>query len=434
MKKFLALESADTQDSEETKLDELQGEYDPEQEATDKAELANEILTFTNTVETVDTLDTIATKLECVEGGVETGVGTALTTAIEHMLARHQDTSPKIAFEEYSTRRAKLNQTTVAIEGIRDTIKRLWEKLVKMVQSILDWFKRVFNMQSLRWKALTAKNERLGTIIKEAKNNPEKANKPETGKLSNTRVARTLCEGTRVASGEAFAQSFHGHNKMMGELHKMLGDHNAEALKFANKAIEYIYKKKEVFEEALTAGLSTVVYNPVHMQRCSDQKRFVDIGSDVVVFELPLVFGNKSFFKTGLVDTGSLKASELHAVVLSSTHAVPAGSVSEELDPLPAHVFAEIHEQYKEHGNTVLKSEKARQDELRGLYQSLEAKLTSVMKRPGNEPYVGGNGKRIGNLLSMCHRLITADQISLVDYDQSVQNAALDYAIMSASY
>lgn len=433
MKKFLALESADTQDSEETKLDELQGEYDPAQEAADKVELANEILTFSDTVDTVGTLDTIATKLESVEGGVETEVGTALTTAIEHMLARHPDASPKIAFEEYSTRRAKLNQTTLAIEGIRDTLKRLWQRLIEMIRSIVNWFKRVFNMQALRWKAIQAQNERLGEKIKEAKASGvvNKIDAVKPGFIRFANAARTLCVGTAVPTGISFAQHVHDHNAVMTDLHKLFGDNNAAALKYTETAIEKIYSKQAAFETALTSGFSEVVYCPAVMKHSSDQKRFGPLSDGVIVFELPLIFGNKSLFRTAIEHTASLNPGDLHTKVLSSTHAPSPTSISDEVEKMDPDVRETVYTLYKDYGNKVLRFEKERHDQINSLYRSLQAKLEGILKRPGNEPFVSGRGKSVGQLLAMCHHLIDSDLVGLVSYDQTVQSAIQRYAIAS---
>lgn len=434
MKRFLALESSElNEDSVINPIDETSAEYDQEVQVQERAELEREIADFTDTVDTVATIDTIATKLEENEAGVEPMAGNALIVVMESMLARCGVEKPNICFEEYSTRKMKADQTKVAVESIRDTLKRIWIRLIEMIKSILNWFKRVFNMQSLRWKALDAKADKIADKIKQEKAKPSTASvRPAEKKtLTSARLARVLSEGTKVVHGEAFANSVYNHNAMIADLHKSLGNFNADALKAAEKAVEYIYKKKDVFDAALTEGLGIVVSNPIHMPKSSDQKRFGDISPDVVVFELPLVFGNKSFFRTALERVGSLNPHDLHATVLSSTHAPAIKAIDDELQPLEAHVRNAVLDLYKEHGNKVLRLEKSRQDEINRLYQAIQAKLAGILKRPGNEPYVGGNGKRLGNLLSMCHSLINADQVSLVDYDQSVQNAALDYLSLS---
>lgn len=434
MKRFLALESEEPNDTIDTaEVEGIQTDYDQEIQAREREELQREIEGFTDTVETVATLDTIATKLDETEAGIEPLAGNALVVVVESMLARCGVDKTNICFEEYSTRKMKFDQTKVAIESIRDTLKRIWIRLIEMIKSILNWFKRVFNMQSLRWKALDAKASKVAAKIKEEKSKP--ANEPvkpvEKKTITAARIARVLSEGTKVAHGEEFANSVYNHNAMIADLHKSLGNFNTEALKAAEKAVECIYKKKDVFDAALTEGLSIVVSNPIHMPKSSDQKRFGDISPSVVVFELPLVFGNKSFFRTALEHVGDLNSRDLHATVLSSTHAPALKAINEELEPLEVHVRETILDLYKEHGNKVLKLEKSRQDEVNRLYQAIQAKLAGILKRPGNEPYVGGNGKRLGNLLSMCHSLINADQVSLVDYDQSVQNAVLDYLSLS---
>ena len=378
-------------------------------------------------------VDEIATQMDSVEGGMEPAAGQAVAVAIEHFCRKHNAIEKKIAFEEYSTRRNKEQQAVVALEGIRDTLRRIWQKILAMLKAIIGWFKEVFNRQRLRRAALDNKHQRLGEKIKTVKAAAVTQDRepPKPGKLRAPNVVRVLNVRGSVPEGIKLVQMAYDHNQKLQHAYKAFGESEERVLVSIEKAVSRIYKEGQAFRDALNSGFQEIVSLPITMPRSRDQHRFGELSKGMIVFESPLVFGNRSIFRTGLEAESTMGPADVHCGVFSSSDAPSATSFDTDIDKLKPEEVDIIYELYKEHGNKFAKVQEERRHNAIKKLETLESQMHSIERNPGNQPFVTNRGRQIHQLIAMTKKLMSSDDVSIVVYDQAVQNALLDYAIAS---
>lgn len=158
-RKFFALENEDLEvvDGTELSAQDVIEAADAEQEAEVDAAEVDELATAIEDAEVAaDNLEDVA---EVLEEGVESGEGVSEETAQAAEIAveaclnmlgtSHRESSIMPSLESWGSGHSRLSATKIALEGITDTVKKIWERIVKFVkdiwQKVSDFFVKFFD-------------------------------------------------------------------------------------------------------------------------------------------------------------------------------------------------------------------------------------------------------------------------------------------------
>ena len=176
-RKFFALENEDLElvDGDELSAQDVIEAADAEQEAEVEAAEVDELATAIEDAEVAaDNLEEVA---DVLEDGVEKGEGVSEETAQAAEIAveaclnmlgtSHRESSIMPSLESWGSGHSRLSATKIALEGVTDTVKKIWERIVKFVkdiwQKVSDFFVKFFdNTDRLIKNATKLKQEIAG--------------------------------------------------------------------------------------------------------------------------------------------------------------------------------------------------------------------------------------------------------------------------------
>ena len=412
---------------------ETQAQIDAGRSDEDLRQAADEL---TDTTDAIVSLDAVAQRMEESEQGFQTAGGQAVAVAVEGLLSRVK-MKANICFEEYSTQRKRLSQHQIAIEGIRDVLSKLWEKIKEIVMRIINWFKGLFDRRNARVASLKAKMDTLGDKIEQKKSSPKKeepvvASDIDHNFINSTHLFRFISINGVVPEYEKFMSLYAEHTKQVETLYLHLGAQIDKVIAGANGAMKTVYKKGQGFSDYVDSTYSNAYGLPFQMPKSRDQERFGQLSPGVTVYEMPLVFGEKAFFRTGLYDSKHIYPKDLHCGVMSKTGAHPYPT-NARVRKLTQDEVGRLHDVAKDHYNHFIKKQQDRYHEVKQNLEEIEHSLKSIQSRKDTESdrILTGRCRRINDIIVTVSRLLPACDSALFQYDLDVYDAALSWGIHS---
>ncbi len=371
--------------------------------------------------ETAETLETVAERAEATlpEGGMDEKAVDALDVAVEHLLSavgfpkRKAKVFPSL--ENFSQAGdARLKNTKLAIEGIKERAKEIWQAIVSAIKRAVEYVKQFFTSLFNATKGL---EQRADSLIKKAEG--MKGGQSGTIKGNVLLVADgKLLDGAGVVSAyEKYANSPIGKANRLQDAAKALEDIQAlanagDAQRAAAKAYDDLYKllTLENFGEAKP-----------HLQ---DGK---------VTQELKLGLGQKSLFL--VLNAAPEKDSSVAAKLLSLGasrcyvgDATGAGEVKGgDVAPASADDVKKLAGLVKGHMKQY-ESMKADVQKLESASNTLLSKLDKLNKEQGEYEFIAEALKSASGAIRGTNNVLVSGTASLKSFDVKVAKAALDFA------
>jgi hypothetical protein len=409
---------------------------------------------MSQTVSDYDTINHISDSLEKADDGVCVGGGNAVIAVVEHFSRKYALDTSKLSFEEYSTTHRKIQQTQLAVEGIREIAGKIFEKIKAFIRKIINFFKELFE----RKKERDAKfKEEMGTlkrrvdhvrevekdpkaVVKQAAKDVSKPEhqdasvipKPRAGYLTSTLVANALIHKGKFPKPEEMPHLVSEHLMLMIQSMREFFNGESETIKFTEEAMIQMAVSNEKYTQYLGKAFEGVFGLPVSMPVSADQTRFGPLTKGMVLHEHTLVFGGKSIFRTAMQDECSPKISDFHFTIASSTGATPYVDRAE-IPALSTDLIENIIKYYDHDHKTFIDSNvKFHNESIKNL-QHLEKEIIDL-----SENAKGNAGKRsmvrdIQDLLVFINRMVSTRDVGLIDYEYKIWSAVNVYCQASLS-
>lgn len=210
--------------------------------ADDQAEAASADAAVDQAVETAEALESIAIALEssAAAGGLDKNAARALGIAVDHMykqvgIASSVKSMP--ALEQFGGASSRTTATTLALEGIGEQIKKIWEAIVAAVTKAIAWVKERYvnlfgaaNKLERRAKALAARADSTNGTMKEKT-------------IDNERLFKSLHQGGDVkgTAGISLVKAIGTEVYKYGASQSKFGELVADALESADGATTNIH-------------------------------------------------------------------------------------------------------------------------------------------------------------------------------------------------
>lgn len=211
------LDVADTAPAAAAAMDEVNDDVDESEDLTAAIE------------EATDSADALQDITDTMEESVEEGEGVdpkaaeIAEIAVEFIAARagvrHRSTFP--AIESFGSSSSRVSATRVAVEGVKETIKKIWETIKAAIKRLWDKIKQFFLGITKNSKKLT---EHLEALKKRVQDLPAGA-KPIESKLDNSSLAEKLSIKGKADMSTAKKLLEHA-NKLPGATGKIVDEMN----------------------------------------------------------------------------------------------------------------------------------------------------------------------------------------------------------------
>lgn len=189
-----------------------------------------------------ETLADVADKMEATEetGGMTEQAAAIAEVAIEALRERLCIRRAKAlpAMESFGSESSRMKATSIAVESIREELKKVWQAIVAMLKKVYEaikgFMKSIFDTNT----KLKEKAEKLLKAVDSVEG------KPEATEFEAPKVAGVLCLGGKVSS-EGVVK---GLKELSGDLEKTAGIFNSLGDFIPAAQIEGIIKNKESFD------------------------------------------------------------------------------------------------------------------------------------------------------------------------------------------
>lgn len=222
----------------------------------------------------------IADVIENTPEGLEPATGETIEIVVEEMLCRMDIERKKMSFEEYSTKRTKLRQTQVAVEGLREVGLAIWNKLIELIKRIYAWFKRASVATVMREHGIQKREEavkaKLKKIVEEASSVETPPQAATT--FTNPSLQRVLRVGTVVPAPKELVRLLAKHNEALKQDYDVFGKRIDEFNKLVLEAFNSVDSDETKFQDNYNKALAVASTLPAGMRKSVDQNRFGPIG------------------------------------------------------------------------------------------------------------------------------------------------------------
>jgi len=365
-----------------------------------------------------------------VEGGALPEVAGALTLAVEQMSALvGYDASKRIipTLEKFKDPQRRVQATKVAMEGLKEAVVEIMQAIVKTCTRILQALARYIDNALRGWGSIQQRAEYLLAIAKRQ----AKASVRDDALIEPAAAgsfARVLAHEGEFKGGDGFAAQF---TDFVRDITKLKLDQSVMLsgcighLSLALKGLENDEGDSEV-----TAKCMRVIAQSVSGHRSSKQGP-----EGCEVFELPLGFGDRSFWsyvpEPSNPDPKAIKAMTFEVDV--SSHFVSAKELRQGVPGLDEKLVSFLQ--------FVLKSAKdgeARDVEMRdmaaGVFESLAAALNRKIAALSRNGTPGESTQTVNAISLLCgslSKILSQGNASLTSYQMTVYRAALNFAASS---
>lgn len=369
----------------------------------------------------------IADVIENTPEGLEPATGETIEIVVEEMLCRMDIERKKMSFEEYSTKRTKLRQTQVAVEGLREVGLAIWNKLIELIKRIYAWFKRANVATVMREHGIQKREEavkaKLKKIVEEASSVETPPQAATT--FTNPSLQRVLRVGTVVPAPKELVRLLAKHNEALKQDYDVFGKRIDEFNKLVLEAFNSVDSDETKFQDNYNKALAVASTLPAGMRKSVDQNRFGPIGRNCVVHEEPMVFSAKALFVTASDDGKPLDPDDVHFGIISSTGARDMGR-EQPLQRLPVSVALELQELTETHAK-IRRGQVQRRKNAEHALDSIESKAERIARDRNSDKRTQGRGRALMQLVMVGNRLLTTLDLSLNSYDASVHESILTY-------
>jgi TfoX/Sxy family transcriptional regulator of competence genes len=167
--------------------------------AEDEAGLAEHDALTDEAVETAEALESIRDDLKAAleHGGLEQGGAAILRTSLNHMYKRVGVTTKRVtpALESFGSISRREDATKIALEEVKETLKKVWDTIVAAVKKAIEWIKSF-------WKKLWDNTEPMMKRAEELKAAASKVEGEATEKtFKNAGMAKALHIQGKVPEG-----------------------------------------------------------------------------------------------------------------------------------------------------------------------------------------------------------------------------------------
>ena len=407
-----------------------------QQEATEEIGYTGDL------TEHVRAADAVGELVEYLDGanegqGLQCPEAEALTIAVEHLLRNIGFVGgvQSAALEEQSTRRAALHNKTVTMEAFMDVLARIWKRIVEMLAKAYQWLKKVFSARSIRSKVQKERIDRVqeATVEAKAKDTISPRTTPrEDETFSNESLHARLAVGLHVPSGLELIRTVQNYVHQMEQLDRAFIALDNEMLKHLESAMHTVNVKGDGFQHAIGVVYRLLVTSPIQKR----SKAPNDYSQGIVLFEEPLVFGNRSYYRTGATSVAQVEdggtADDLVAKVEASFVSRGEPNHSEPMRKLSIEQVEEINKLVLGRWKAADSIRDQRAYNLERLNR-LEAEARHLMTRTGSREIDRANKRatRLAKALSWYTKQRSSIDIGLYNYDEVVLNALLDYTTQS---
>lgn len=127
-------------------------------------------------------------------GGMDENGVKVLQQSLEHMLSRlgYQSATMRYAHESFSAKKDNIAATKLAVEDLRETAKKIWEKIKAAFRKLIEWIKNLFNSKEKKFEAISKKAGAMATAAKAEAKNGGKAESTAVPKEKTVKVEYPL--------------------------------------------------------------------------------------------------------------------------------------------------------------------------------------------------------------------------------------------------
>lgn len=203
-----------------------------EEQQLQHAEWSAQCAEITDCIDDAAVLKVASDAIESEEDGFKVKEGEAVMVSLEHLLLKYGQKVP--AFEYYGTQRQKLRQTKYAAESIKETLGKVYRKIVEMLKRALDWLKNIFTGRSAAAAVLSAKEKKCEKILKEKTQTP---NSESSDVLNDRRLFAILNIDGRVPTAEDLVRAYEKQSKQVSDIVGLLSDQAEAVIKSINDRV-----------------------------------------------------------------------------------------------------------------------------------------------------------------------------------------------------
>lgn len=267
-----------------------------------------------------DTVEEVVDQLE--EPTARMGLGDAsadaLSIAVEHLLKRCKiEQGARPVFESQVTLRTKRANLALAIESFKDVLKKIWERIVALIQKVVAWFKRTFSRRKI---VAQADGRKIDRLVKQAEEQKQAHVAPTAPQLTftNTVIAARLCVHGRVPAPTSLLGYVHRHHDLVSQIWRVCYSIEQQIERELSDTIRAYTDPSDAFERKMSDLVSLIFSSPLKRRASNQAALGHGFESGIVLFEEPLVFGGRSLYRTGVVDAGAYRHGVADAVVTVS--------------------------------------------------------------------------------------------------------------------
>lgn len=419
-------EAARREEANRAEVEEVTSFVDaPEGDLADAAAAGSEVEAVGDSISeaeaTEETLDNIGDAVEesIEEGGLSEPAARAVEIAVEHL--RTQVGFPKgrkfmPALEGFNDSKSRVATTKLALEGIRDTAKKVGTAIINAFNQAVEWITKFFEHLLDGAKGLAARAEALA-----AKAGSVQGKQAGAGvNVSASGFGKVLAVNGSFVEGTAFVSKFSEALKQTDEL----GKSQMELAKQGQMQMAKVFSAKTMPEinSAAENALKTMAQFAIGQK--TSNKQFAKPGMQAL--EEVLVFGGQSFYSsTPDVATGDQhQGAPLVYTVAPATNGKEVGDIGE-VAPLSAKDIVTIAKAAAEH----LKRYEGFKDQLNAVKKA-NAEAQASAKTAGGEAVADSWIKSaLANAVVRSYiKAMTGGAQKLRSYDLSIIKASLGYA------
>ena len=387
-----------------------------------------------------DALENIAAAVEGCESGLSPAAGRALMVAVEHISKLRIGSMEKTklpCFEEFSTKKHQKETSLESLEAIKKIGTHIWEMIIRAIDRLVEMFKNYFFGQITYSKAIEKEADSLGKAAKEAKAKPKHVpeNNEPTATVGNVarmirskRIFTVLNINGKVPAPEQLVQEVKNHFVLMSKYDYAFNMVESTVLKCLSAALREIHKDGDQFQEAISTCQSEICTNNIG-RKMQDQRSFGELDQGYAIYEAPLIFGGKAFYRTGITSGVTISEDKIRFFISDATGAKTDFEIEpiEELsDDQCIHLAALTKERVERLNKTLYRRDKNTQ-----LIESMKKDILRIRDNKSSNERSARRARVFFHVLNMYFKYRETMSGRMVAYDQKVCNAILSYVSAS---
>ena len=440
--KILSLENYQEDDilsSSESSHEPALEPYTPESE---EAHLEKEQNHIDQALQTVVTLDGITSVMESMADGFSPSAGKALMLAVEHLCSRYTIQHGKIklpAFEEFSTKNHRKETALESLEVIKEYAFKIWDMIVKAFDSIVAFFKKIFNRQTKVNEELIKEVDTIQKEVHKSQSTNTHTNTPANTHTSTKRQTISLAKEKTVSSmvvfsalqingkvpeGSVLVQEVNNHFKLMKQFDYAFSLTEGKVLKLLSIALKEIHKDGEAFQNAINEYKSEISTNNIG-RIARDQHAAGDLEPGFSLYEAPLIFGGKSVYRTGITSAVPLTNDSIRFFIANSFGA----STDYEIEPmplLPGDAISEITDSTKTRVLSLSRILEQREQN-NDMLEKIKRNILQIRENKSNRERSARRAKVLFHVINIYFKYREVMSGRLLNHDQKVCKALLSY-------